>query len=270
MVEDVTERKRSEETLRDADRRKDEFLAMLAHELRNPLAAIAGAVRLVQRVKTDQERSRTMEVIDRQCMNLSRLIDDLLDVSRITTGKIQLRKACLDLEPILDRAIACVRPTIDNRKHTLDVAIEPGLKLDADPLRIEQIVVNLLSNAAKYTKNGGRIWLTAEHQAGKIVIKVSDNGIGIPTEMLPRVFELFTQVEASLNRADGGLGIGLTLVRKLAELHGGTAEVTSDGVGQGTEFTVTLAASPATESDGEANKRQKANPPSKRVSDSGR
>jgi signal transduction histidine kinase len=185
-----------------------------------------------------------MEVIGRQVRHLVRLIDDLLDVSRITRGKIELRRATVDAEKVLAGAVAAVRGFVEDRRHRLDVSCEPGLYLEADPTRLEQIVVNLLTNAAKYTEPGGEIRLTAARDADarQIVIRVRDTGVGIPTDQLPRMFELFVQGDRSLERAEGGLGIGLTLVRKLAEMHGGTALAHSDGPGQGSEFIVRLPA----------------------------
>ena len=172
---------------------------------------------------------------------LVRLIDDLLDVSRITSGKIRLKKEFVDTANILDQAIESVRPLIEERKHELIVSFErDALPIRADPTRIEQIVVNLLTNAAKYTESGGRIWLTAEQQGKHVVIKVRDNGIGIPPEKLPDMFKLFSQGERSIARSEGGLGIGLTIVRKLAEMHDGSVTASSDGTGKGSEFVVFL------------------------------
>ncbi|MBX6312540.1 MAG: response regulator [Isosphaeraceae bacterium] len=248
---DITERRRAEEELRrhneqlaEADRRKDEFLAMLAHELRNPLAAIAGALRLAEGSEADPEdHGWALGVIDRQVRHLNRLIDDLLDVSRISRGKVQLRTEPLDLAPLVARAAEAVRPLIEARGHALSIALAPGpLRLVADPTRLEQVLVNLLSNAAKYTEEGGRIALEARRAGDQIVVAVSDNGIGIPPEMLPQIFELFTQVERSLDRSQGGLGIGLTLVKSLVELHGGSVAVASEGPGRGSTFTLRLPA----------------------------
>ena len=234
------------EELRRKDQRKDEFLAMLAHELRNPLAAIRNAVALGSDPTDAADIEWSMEVINRQMRQLSRLIDDLLDVSRITQGKVQLRKEPLDAAAILHGAVETVRPLMEERQHELTVALRPGtLQLEADPTRLEQIVVNLLANAARYTEKGGEISLRARREAGQIVIRVRDNGNGIPPEKLPQMFELFAQGDRTLARSEGGLGIGLTLVRSLAEMHGGTAEAFSEGTGKGSEFTVRLPASPA-------------------------
>jgi PAS domain S-box-containing protein len=225
--------------LRESQRQKDDFLAMLAHELRNPLAAIQYANQLA--TLTKQNDNPASEVIDRQVKNLARLIDDLLDVSRITRDKIQLRKEAVDGHVLLERALTTVGPALKDRKHELicDFSSEP-MPLYADPVRVEQILVNLLSNAAKYTPSGGTITVRTFPLDGQVVYKIKDTGIGIAADMLPRVFELFTQVDRSLDRSQGGLGIGLTVVRKLAEMHGGSVSVTSEGMGQGSEFTVRL------------------------------
>jgi signal transduction histidine kinase/CheY-like chemotaxis protein/PAS domain-containing protein len=230
----------------ESQRQKDDFLAMLAHELRNPLAAIQYANQLATLTKTADDNPAT-EVIDRQVKNLAHLIDDLLDVSRITRDKIQLRKEAVDGRVLIERALATVGPSIAERRHELSADVAPmPLPLYADPVRVEQILVNLLSNAAKYTPEGGKLSVRAFSLDGQVVYKIKDTGIGIPPEMLPRVFELFTQVNRSLDRSQGGLGIGLTVVRKLAEMHGGSVSVTSEGLGQGSEFTVRLPLASAT------------------------
>ncbi|MBX6312346.1 MAG: response regulator [Isosphaeraceae bacterium] len=244
LCEHLEERQRAEEALKEADRRKDEFLAMLAHELRNPVSAISTAVQVSRQTgTTDDDFQWSKEVIDRQVRHLTRLIDDLLDISRITRGKIQLHKAVISLTPVVQSAVEATRHLIEGRHHGLTVSLEPGpLYLEADPTRVEQIIVNLLTNAAKYTERGGRIELAARHEGPEIVITVRDTGIGIPPEMLSRVFDMFTQVERSLVRSEGGLGIGLTLVRELARMHGGSVTAASAGLGQGSEFTVRLPA----------------------------
>jgi PAS domain S-box-containing protein len=264
IVRDITERKRLEqelhqriEQLAEADRRKDEFLAMLAHELRNPLAAIHSAVQLSALSGLEEHINWSMDVINRQIKHLTRLIDDLLDVSRITRGKIDLRKETVDVATIVNRAVESVRLLIDQRQHQLAVSCSPGtMWLEADPTRLEQILVNLLSNAAKYTDDGGRIWLSAGRDGDEIVIRVRDSGVGIPSAVLPRMFDLFAQGDRSLARSEGGLGIGLTLVRSLTELHGGRVEAASEGLGKGSEFVVRLPAArfprPGTERPGEA------------------
>jgi K+-sensing histidine kinase KdpD/CheY-like chemotaxis protein len=225
--------------LRAADRQKDDFLAMLAHELRNPLAAIDYATQLSS-ISPEQAANAT-EIIHRQVRQLARLIDDLLDVSRITRDKIELKKEPIDAATIVNRASGTARPIIEKHKHEFRVDVaEEEMPLFVDPTRVEQIIVNLLTNAAKYTPEEGQIALTAYPENEEVVINVRDTGVGIPKEMLPRVFELFTQVNPEIDRTKGGLGIGLTVVRRLTEKHGGTVSATSDGLGQGTEFTVRL------------------------------
>jgi signal transduction histidine kinase len=225
--------------LQEAQRQKDDSLAMLAHELRNPLAAIQYANRIPQ--LTGELNPDALETIDRQVKNLSHLIDDLLDVSRITRDKIHLKKEPIDAAVLVRRAVASVQPLVAARKHELQVAVvaEP-LSLVVDATRIEQVLVNLLSNASKYTPDGGHIALRCYGDHGEVVIEVKDNGIGIPSEALPQVFELFTQVDKSLDRSQGGLGIGLTVARRLTEMHGGTITVDSPGLGHGSVFTVRL------------------------------
>jgi CheY-like chemotaxis protein len=186
-----------------------------------------------------------MEVINRHIKHLARLIDDLLDVSRITRGKIELRKELVDIAPILKRAAEAMRTALDEREHELTVSVPEGaLWLEIDPFRLEQVLMNLLSNATKYTENGGRIWLSAQQEGKDILIRVRDTGIGISPEKLPQIFELFVQGDQSLARSEGGLGIGLTLARSLSEMHGGTLSASSEGPRMGSEFTVRL---PATE-----------------------
>ncbi len=229
--------------LAEEDRRKDEFLAMLAHELRNPLSAISSAVNLARATPSDEHRDWSNEVITRQVKHLTHLIDDLLDVSRIRLGKIQLRRQPLEAAEVMARAVETVRPLLERKRHGLAVSIEPGpLRVDADPTRLEQVLVNLLTNAAKYTDEGGRIAISAGRDGPNVAFRVKDNGTGIPREMLPRIFDLFIQVDRSLDRSQGGLGIGLTLVRKLVESHGGTVSATSAGPGLGSEFVVRLPA----------------------------
>jgi PAS domain S-box-containing protein len=245
-LRDITERKQLEKQLHqyiadlsEADRRKDEFLAMLAHELRNPLAAISYSMQLLS--ASPDQLSLATEITQRQLRQLTHLIDDLLDVSRITTNRIQLRKEAVDAGVLVGRAVGTARPAIEERRHQLavDVASEP-MPLFADPTRIEQVVVNLLLNAAKYTPEGGSISIAAYPENEHVVIKVKDTGVGIPREMLTRVFELFMQVDPNLDRTQGGLGIGLTVVRRLTEMHEGTVAATSEGLGKGSEFTVHL------------------------------
>ena len=243
---DIEDQKQAEAALQAADRKKNEFLAMLAHELRNPLASVGTAVQLLEFPNAQAEIPWVHDVIARQVKQFGRLIDDLLDVSRITRGTIELRTETLDAaQRVLERAQESVRPIVDERGHQLFVsfAAEP-LWMMADPTRLEQIVVNLLTNAAKYTPANGKIWLTACREEDSIVIRVRDNGIGIPPEKLPEMFELFTQGDRSLARSEGGLGVGLTLVKSLVELHGGSVVAKSGGPGQGTEFILRF---PATE-----------------------
>lgn len=244
VVEDVTERRRADEALRDSDRRKDEFLAMLAHELRNPLAVVGNAVHLLRRGEEHREWAGGM--IERQVKHLGRLIDDLLDVSRISRGKIQLRIERLDATTTLRGAVESVRRLIEQREHELIVSLPAdGLWVDADPTRLEQVVVNLLTNAAKYTEPGGHIWLSAQREGGNIVIRVRDDGLGISPERLPEMFLLFAQGERSIARSEGGLGIGLTLVKGLVEMHGGSVTAWSEGADRGSLFSVCLPAAGA-------------------------
>ncbi len=246
-IRDITDRKRIEEALKKADHRKNEFLAMLAHELRNPLAPIRSAVQVMQMEGSDDASVHAArEVVERQVQHLVRLVDDLLDVSRISRGKIALRLEPVDLASVVARAIEISRPLIDARKHQLEVAL-PGtaLRVEADATRLAQVVSNLLNNAAKYTEEGGRIHLSVEQVAREAVLRVRDTGVGIPADMLTSVFELFTQVKSSLSRSQGGLGIGLTLVRSLVDMHGGKVQAMSDGLGQGSEFVVRLPLVPA-------------------------
>ncbi|HKV08688.1 MAG TPA: MEDS domain-containing protein [Thermoanaerobaculia bacterium] len=228
--------------LQSALRGRDEFLAMLAHELRNPLAPIRNATQVIQLLgSTDNHLSWARDVIDRQVRQLARLVDDLLDVSRVTRGKVELHREEVDVTAVIAQAVETSRPLIDGRKHTLVLTLPPEpVRLSADLTRLAQVVSNLLNNAAKYMHEGGRIWLTVERHEGEAWIRVKDEGIGIPPEMLARVFDLFTQVSQSLDRSEGGLGIGLALVRSLAELHGGSVQASSEGPGRGTEMIVRL------------------------------
>jgi len=233
--------KEQAEALADLHRRKDEFLAMLSHELRNPLAPIANAVQLLRLQPNEgplQQQARAM--IERQVTQMTRLIDDLMEVSRITTGRVQLRLERVVMNGIVDRAVESARPLIDRHNHELTVSPSPEpIWLYADAARLEQVVVNLLTNAAKYTPDGGRIGLTVEQCGDECVLKVRDTGVGIAPELLPRIFDLFTQAERSLDRSQGGLGIGLALVHRLMELHRGRVEAHST-LGQGSEFVVRL------------------------------
>jgi signal transduction histidine kinase/ActR/RegA family two-component response regulator len=236
----IAERERIEESLRETDRRKDEFLAALAHELRNPLAPISNTLHLLQDGNgPDAQWARG--IIERQVQHLTRLVDDLIDVSRITRGKVTLRREVVDLETIIRNAIETSKPLIESASHKLEVTLprEP-LRLHADPVRLAQVLSNLLNNAAKYTPNRGHIRLSVVRENGLAVIRVKDNGIGIIAPVLPHVFELFVQGDHGVARSQGGLGIGLTLVRTFVGLHGGMVEAFSGGAGRGSEFVVRL------------------------------
>ena len=243
LQSEIAERTRVEQALKAADRHKDEFLAMLAHELRNPLAPILNAVQLIRKKPlTDPQLLWSRDVIERQLGHLTRLVDDLLDVSRITRGKINLSRETVEVADLVARAVETVQPLIVERGHhlVLDVARE-SIRVFGDPLRLTQAVGNVLSNAAKYTENGGQISLTARQVDGIVEIRVQDTGIGIPSDMQPMIFDMFTQLNnQAAGRAQSGLGIGLALVRKLLEMHGGTVTAFSEGNGRGSEFLITL------------------------------
>jgi signal transduction histidine kinase/ActR/RegA family two-component response regulator len=225
-----------------ADRRKNEFLAMLAHELRNPLAPLRNAIDFLRlKGPVDPELQWTRDLIDRQVEQMTRMVDDLLDISRITLGKINLQKEPVDVATLVARAVEEVRPLIDKRKHQLTVQLPPeSLWLTGDPTRLTQILANLLQNAAKYTEAGGEIWISAERAAEEALIRVRDNGMGIPEDLLQRVFEPFMQEDRLQIREKRGLGIGLALVKSLLDLHGGRIEALSAGRGRGSEFVVRL------------------------------
>jgi signal transduction histidine kinase/PAS domain-containing protein len=252
---DLIERKKAEAALKqskvaltEADRRKDEFLATLAHELRNPLAPIRNGLHIMRMSPHSNKLGELRDMMDRQVTHLVRLIDDLLDVSRVRQGKIDLRKQRITLQSAVEAATEASRPLIEDSKHLLVLDLpEQALWLDADLTRVAQIIGNLLNNAAKYTPEGGLITVTAYSENGYAVLSVSDTGVGIPTEMLPKVFDLFTQVDRNLERSQGGLGIGLALVRQLLDIHGGTIEAHSAGAGQGSTFTVRLPLAPVVE-----------------------
>jgi signal transduction histidine kinase/CheY-like chemotaxis protein len=233
--------------VRDAARRKDEFLAMLAHELRNPLAPIRNALHILKARHLDPATvGRARDVLDRQVQHLVRLVDDLLDVSRLLRGKIELRPEGLELAALVARAVETAQPVLDARGHQLVVSLPPQpVRLQGDLVRLAQVINNLLTNAAKYTDRGGRITLTGGREGDQVVITVRDPGIGIAPELLPRIFDLFVQGDPLLVRNAGGLGIGLTLVKNLVELHGGTVTAASAGPGKGSAFTVRLPALPA-------------------------
>jgi len=239
ITRDLTARRRLE-ALQENEQQINEFLAMLGHELRNPLAAIVNALGLM-RESSARNRAELRAVLDRQTTHLARIVDDLLDVSRITRGLIALRREILDLNKVTQGAIASCRPLIDARKQEMKLELAPGeVPVDADPTRLAQIVVNLVSNAVKYTPEGGRITVTVARESDNAVLRVRDTGVGIAPELLPRVFDLFVQGRRSLDRTEGGLGIGLTIVKRLSELHEGSVAVESAGPGQGSAFTVRL------------------------------
>ena len=246
---DITERKRAEEALRLADRRKDEFLAMLAHELRNPLAPIASAADMLRIAYANEARIKQIsDIVARQVAHMRHLVDDLLDVSRVTRGLVTVARAPLDLGRVVVEAVEQSRPLVDARRHRLDVDLDPSappLMVDGDHTRLVQVVTNLLTNAAKYTQEGGCIAVRLAASDGEAVLTVHDNGSGIGPDLLPVVFDLFTQGSRTLDRAQGGLGLGLALVRKLVELQGGSVTAASPGQGQGSTFTVKLPLLPA-------------------------
>jgi PAS domain S-box-containing protein len=242
VFRDITARRGSERGLEDADRRKDEFLAMLAHELRNPLAPIRNAAHTLALLGTGDDRVRWVaSVIERQVGLMTRLVDDLLDVSRITSGKIALQRATVSVAAVLAQAVEAARPSAESRRQTLEVDVPEDVGwVNGDPARLAQAVGNLLDNAIKYTEEGGRVRLRARAEADEIVIVVEDSGVGIDPALLPHVFDLFIQADRSLERKQGGLGLGLTLVRRLVEMHGGRVEAASAGPGLGSAFTIRL------------------------------
>ena len=247
IVRDITQRKQSEQALREADRRKTEFLATLAHELRNPLAPLRNAVQLIRLPETDWPSvAATSEMMERQINQMVRLVDDLLDLSRINLGRIELRKRNVELASVVTHAVEIARPLIQLMQHELISTVpDKPIFLNADSTRLAQVLGNLLNNACKFTEKGGRIWLSVETGSGNrglpvAIVRVRDSGIGIPADQISQVFEMFMQVDTSLHRSTGGLGIGLTLVKSLVELHGGTIEVHSDGAGKGSEFVIRL------------------------------
>src|SRR5262245_7913127 len=234
----------SEARYRQADRQKDEFLAILAHELRNPLAPATNALHILQvKAPPIPELLWAQEVIATQIQRMTRLIDDLMDVSRITSNKLTLRIERVELSKVIEEALTATRPLVEESQQELILAIPPEpILVNADQVRIAQVLSNLLNNAAKYTNPGGRILLRAERQGGEAVISIKDSGIGIPAELLPRIFDMFMQGDRTLTRRHGGLGIGLTLVKRLVEMHGGSVEVRSEGKDKGSEFTVRVPA----------------------------
>ena len=242
VTNDIQDQKEMQEHLQEMDRRKDEFLATLAHELRNPLAPIRNSLQFLRLAGTDHTATeRAVEIIDRQVNHMVRLVDDLLEVSRITRGKIELRKEAVDLAEIIDMAVETSRPLIEAAGHRFEVSLpQEPVTLEVDCVRVSQVIANLLNNAAKYTDAGGQIWLTAFAESREVIISVRDTGVGISADMLPKVFDMFTQIGCSLDRSQGGLGIGLTLSRSLIELHGGRIDARSAGAGRGSEFVIRL------------------------------
>jgi signal transduction histidine kinase len=238
----LAESGRRAEALRQADERKDEFLATLAHELRNPLAPIRNALEILRLAGDDPAKARAArEMMERQVVQMVRLVDDLLDVSRITTGKLAVRKTVLELQAVLRDAVEIVKPFIEARRHRFDMVLPPEpIAIEGDRTRLAQVFSNLLNNAAKYTDPGGQLLLSAGVEGREAVIRVRDNGVGLAPESRQSIFDMFVQVDRTLERSQAGLGVGLTLAKRLVELHDGTIEVNSDGVGQGSEFVVRL------------------------------
>lgn len=242
VARDISDRRQSEELLREAARRKDEFLALLAHELRNPLAPIRYALELTKNPNLSVgQRDVARAIIERQVAHMSRLLDDLLDVSRITRGKLELKKQPTELNSIIATAIETARPVLDAKQHRLQVeTLSAPVRLEADPVRLAQVFANLLINAAKFTNANGNVEIAAAREDASVVVTVRDNGMGISAEMMPRLFTMFSQASGPHGRLEGGLGVGLCLVRGLLVLHGGTIEARSAGPGLGSEFVVRL------------------------------
>lgn len=264
---DITERKTAEDALREVGRRKNEFVAMLSHELRNPIAAVSAAVDLMGMCAPDDPKlERARDAAQRQVRHIARLMDDLLDVARITHGTITLRAQESALDEIVETAVDAARSSLDAKGHVLRESLPPEpLRLQADPTRLAQVVATLLDNAAKYTPSGGHILVSAERDGDKAVLRVRDDGMGIPAGLLPHVFDLFAQGERSPARSEGGLGIGLTMVRRLVELHGGRVEARSDGPGMGSEFVIWLPLLPAQAQPPKSAKRDAGAGPPRRV-----
>jgi PAS domain S-box-containing protein len=243
VARDITDRKKAEKALLEADRRKDEFITLLAHELRNPLATLRNSVEIVRLAREPNAIAPTLDIMERQLGLMVHLIDDLLDISRINRNKMELRRSRVRLDTVLSNAIETVRPLLESAGHELILSFPPEpVYLDADLTRLAQVFGNLLGNSVKYTGRGGRIWLTAEPGGSEIIVSIRDTGIGIPREALPHIFEMFSQVGRSIERSTGGLGIGLALVKGLVEIHGGTVSAESPGIGLGSTFTVRLPA----------------------------
>ncbi|HEV3259114.1 MAG TPA: PAS domain S-box protein [Gemmataceae bacterium] len=244
IARDITDRRRAEEALREADRRKDQFIALLAHELRNPLAPLRNGLQVMRLAGGDANAvAEARGMMERQLGHMVRLIDDLLDISRIRQNKMELRRSRVLLTDVVSSAVETARPAIEAAGHELTVALPPEpVHLDADLTRLAQVFSNLLTNSAKYTEPGGRIWLAAERQGGEVVVSVRDTGIGIPADAMPRIFDMFSQADRSIERSTGGLGIGLALVKGLVEMHDGTVTAASEGQGKGSTFTIKLPA----------------------------
>ncbi|HEX6260876.1 MAG TPA: PAS domain S-box protein, partial [Woeseiaceae bacterium] len=252
IARNISDRKRMEEALRDSDRRKDEFLAMLSHELRNPLATIRNSVQLLRMDPGDTMQRKVLAPLERQVSTLTRLVDDLMDVSRVTMGRVRLQRCDVAVDRVVRDAADSVRREMRDRKHTFTISVlDRNLVVNVDVVRLEQVVVNLLTNAAKYTPDGGTIDLSVRREGGDAVLCVQDSGIGIRPELLPHVFALFSQGATTLDRAKGGLGIGLALVKYLVEMHGGSVEARSAGPGTGSEFVVRLPLVQASDRPGE-------------------
>ncbi|MET0794200.1 MAG: ATP-binding protein, partial [Polyangiaceae bacterium] len=236
---DITERKQAEETIRETARRKDEFLAVLGHELRNPLAPIRTALDLMT-ARYPEHAVREREVIDRQLRHVTRLVDDLLDLARVTSGTLNLRRETSDLSLAVQRAVEIASPLFESKRHRLALSIAPGMKVLIDPVRFSQIVANLLTNAAKFTADGGSITVSARAEEANVALEIADNGAGIEADQLERIFEPFVQAPTTERPSYGGLGLGLSLVRDLVHLHGGQVEAFSAGLGQGSRFVIRI------------------------------
>ena len=237
---DISTQVQARESLKEVDRRKDEFLATLAHELRNPLAPIRNSLQILRMNNCSASAAqRIHEMMERQVVHMVRLVDDLLELSRISRGTIELKKERVDLATVINNAIETSKPMIETADHQLAVSLPPEpILVEGDMVRLSQVFANLLNNAAKYTNRGGNISVSARREERQLIVSIHDTGIGIPRDMLSRVFDMFTQIDNSLRRSQDGLGIGLSLVRTIVSMHGGNVEARSDGVGRGSEFLV--------------------------------
>src|SRR6476660_424322 len=229
-------------SLEQADQRKNQFISTLSHELRNPLSALSLSLELLKLSENDPKSiTDATATMASEIVSMRRMVDDLIDVSRVSAGKVNLEKQCQDLRPVIEAAVASCRPSIDMRTHNLNVIVPIApLEVDVDAVRMRQVFVNLIQNAANFTKNGGTIWVKVGVEAAEAVVKVEDNGIGISPEVLPHIFDMFTQAEFIGDRSEAGLGIGLSVVKDITQLHGGSVQVRSDGIGKGSEFTIRL------------------------------